>query len=436
MASKIFRDPVHGNLLIPRGLLLDLIDSPEFQRLRHIRQLGMCYTTFHGAEHSRFQHALGVLWLTLRVISVWQQEFDFALTPDERDCLCAAALLHDLGHGPFSHALEGVFVGVSHEWLGHHLIKTRMAPIFHKYGRDPQMVVDILRGHHPRLILHELISSQLDVDRMDYLQRDALYTGAKYGLFDCERIIYSLAPLIERGTGQEVLALHPKATEAVEEFLFSRYYMHWQVYFHRTVRSAELLLRAILERAHEVWTRDAGQLHIPPNLVFLFEQPLSGQPQLNPEFLSSFVALDDSDILQAVKLWSISADAVLADLAQRFLSRRLYKAIVHPGEGPVLDAIRSVVQGYFPEAESYYLREDIPWDVALQAPRGGTTRSPIRVYAKDGSWKELSRVTRTQAVQSLANTVAQSYLMIPPECRPQIETILLAAEEGTAGARF
>ena len=421
MASKIFRDPVHGNLLVPRGLLVDLIDSPEFQRLRQIRQLGMCYTTFHGAEHSRFQHALGALWLMQRVIAVWQQEFDFPLSPAERDSLCAAALLHDLGHGPFSHALERVFVGVSHEWLGHRLIQSRLGPIFHRYDRDPQDVIDILQGSSPRLVLHELISSQLDVDRMDYLQRDALYTGAKYGLFDCERILYSLKPIVDPASGCEVLGVNAKGTEAVEEFLFSRYYMHWQVYFHHTVRSAELLLRAILERAHEVWGRDPELLHLPPNLVFLFEHPLSGDGEPDPGFLDDFVALDDSDVLQAIKLWSKSRDGILADLTQRFLSRRLYKVIDHPGPGPVLDAIRSVVSGYFPDAEGYYLREDTPWDVGLNSP---PDRSPIRVVGRDGKWRELSEVTRTQAVQSLGDTIAQSYLMIPPECRPQVEQIL------------
>jgi HD superfamily phosphohydrolase len=423
VTSKIFRDPVHGNVLIPRGLLLDLVDSPEFQRLRQIRQTGMCYTTFHGAEHSRFQHALGVLWLCLRVVGIWREQFGFDLPPQERDALLAAALLHDLGHGPFSHALERVFVGVSHEWLGRQLILSRLAPVFVKHGLNPQTVVDILEGNHPRKVLHELISSQLDVDRMDYLQRDALYTGVKYGLFDCERILYSMMPMIESGTGVELLAIHPKGTEAVEEFLFSRYYMHWQVYYHRTVRSAELLLRAALQRADDVWRSDPDALHLPPNLVFLFERPpLDEEPDNN--FLHRFVELDDSDIHQAIKLWSRSRDPILADLSQRFLSRRLYKVIAHPGPGPVLEAIRSVVRGYFPDAEEYYLREDTPQDLGL------TTRAPLRVFERqgprdnEGSWRDLAEVTRTQAIRSLGETVAQSYLMVPPECRPQVERIL------------
>ncbi|MEW6277913.1 MAG: HD domain-containing protein [Candidatus Eremiobacterota bacterium] len=415
MREKILRDPVHGSLPIPFPVLLDLIDTPEFQRLRNIRQLGMCSTTFHGAEHSRFQHVLGVMWLMHRVLERWHLRGMASLSEEERHSACAAAMLHDVGHGPFSHALERVFSGVDHETLGHRIIRERLSPVLERHGLKAETVVAMLEGTHPRPVFHELLASQLDVDRMDYLLRDSLYTGVKYGLFDLERILHTLVPLQDPRSGL-VAALDLKGVDAVEEFLFSRYFMQWQVYRHRTVRSAEVLLRTVLERARHTFEVDPGSLHIPPNLRFLFQ---GGQPD-SPAFLDAFLDLDDFDLFHAIKTWRGSSDPVLADLSVRFVCRRPYKVLLHPGPGPAFEAVRALVQDRFGPAWPYYLREDAPEDSGWL----GETRLPIRVHLGDGRWEEFSHRTRTDAVLALAKTVRSDYLMLPPECRGRAVELL------------
>lgn len=404
---RTFRDPVHGDIQIPQGLLCELIDHPDFQRLRRIRQLGCCYSTFHGAEHSRFQHTLGVGWLALQVLQRWE------VGPEEAAATLAACLLHDVGHGPFSHALEHVFTAVDHEAIGHELIRTRFRLVLERHGIDPEAVVGILRGTHPRRLLHELISGQLDVDRMDYLQRDSLYTGTRYGLFDGQRILGSLTPIYDLELGCEVLALDSGAVEAVEAFFFSRYFMHWQVYFHRTVRATEFLLRAVLQRARQLGQESSRELRFPAELSFLFRDE-----GMTPGFLQSFVCSDDADVLQAIKRWQSSPDPVLSDLSQRFLGRRLPKVLVI-SEPEQAEAAVDLVKKRFPEVH-YYVGVDRPSDLALQ-----DHKAPVRVLTGRGrQWCHLAEVTRTGALQALSQRVSENFLMVPPECRDEVEKLL------------
>ncbi len=425
--EKVLRDPVYGNITVPWKVLLELVDSPEFQRLRNIRQLGMCFTTFHGAEHSRFQHALGVMWLMYRVLDLWHKNARIELPLQERQAACAAALLHDLGHGPFSHALEKVFSGVDHEVLGRQIVMERLAPILERHNIDPLMVVAMMAGTYERPVFHELLASQLDVDRMDYLQRDSLYTGVKYGLFDIERILHTLVPM---QSDTLYLAVDYKGTQAVEEFLFSRYFMHWQVYLHRTVRSAELLLRVVLERAHEVYRDDPDNLRVPANLLFLFERNAINQKQ----FLEGFLGMDDFDFFNAIKLWQQSPDPTLADLSRRFVGRRLFKALRHPGQGPVLAQVRHLVADQFGDQWRYYLREDTPGETTFGVYRPDSA-NPIRMLLRPPSqWQEISEVTRTDAILSLSQKANEGYLMVAPECRDQVFTLLHPSLEQTATA--
>ncbi len=416
--GKVLRDPVYGNLAVPYRVLLDLIDRPEFQRLRNIRQLGMCFTTFHGAEHSRFQHALGAMWLMYRVLERWEREQLCKLTPRDIQHACAATLLHDIGHGPFSHGLERVFTHVSHEKLGQRIVLSRLADVFRAHDLDPEAVVGMMAGTYPQPVFHELLASQVDVDRMDYLQRDSLYTGVKYGLFDCDRIVMSLAPLKEKN--RLLAALDPKGTEAVEEFLFSRYFMHWQVYFHRTVRSAELLLRVVLERARHAYRRDPGLLEVPRNLDFLF----SCEDTDSEEFLDGFLGMDDFDFFNAIKLWQSSRDPVLADLSQRSVQRRLFKALPHPGSGKALEGIKALAQEQFGDEWRYYVREDAPSSEGFGFSRPGRRTTPIRVLSEGGGWREISQVTRTDAIRALGQKVSVGYLMVAHELRDRATALL------------
>lgn len=411
---KTFRDPVHGDIQLPHGVICELIDHPDFQRLRRIRQLGVCYYTFHGAEHSRFQHTLGACWLTFQVVRNWTWQQQVELTPQELQATLCATLLHDVGHGPFSHALEHVFTGVDHESIGWELIRTRFRGVLERHGVEPEMVISILRGDYPRALLHELISGQLDVDRMDYLQRDSLFTGTRYGLFDVQRILSSMVSVYDLERGCEVLAVDAKAIEAVEAFLFSRYFMHWQVYFHRAVRASEFLLRAILERARALYVERPRRLVVPDGLRFLFE----GANGLTSEFLAGFIASDDSDVLQAIKLWQNGSDAVLADLSQRFLSRRLPK-VIEGGNPELQQAVRTIVARHFPLVDLYY-GVDRPSDLALES-----AKTPIRVLTGRGrQWSHLAEVTRTSALTSLSERVSQDLILYPPECRDEVERLL------------
>ena len=415
--EKVLRDPVYGNITIPAPVLLDLVDSPEFQRLRRIRQLGMCFTVFHGAEHSRFQHALGVMWLMHRILGHWQEQGLAEVGPEQRQAACAAALLHDVGHGPFSHALERVFSGVDHEVLGRRIVRRRLAPILERHGLDPCVVEALMAGTFEDPVYHELLASQLDVDRMDYLQRDSLYTGVKYGLFDIDRIIYTVIPMRERPGGPLVAAVDPKGTEAVEEYLFSRYFMHWQVYLHRTVRAAEVLLRVVLQRARAAWEQRPDALHLPPNLRFLFQEPKAEEDG----FLEAFLDLDDFDFFHAIKLWRRSRDPVLADLAGRFTGRRPFKALDHPGEGELLDRVREAARDCHGADWEWYVHEDTPSDRGYGVYEPGSARVPIRVLVEPPHrWREISEVTRTEAVLALARHVRRPLLLVSGEVRRRV----------------
>jgi len=419
---KTFRDPVYGDIQLPQGLVCELIDHPDFQRLRRIRQLGVCYNTFHGAEHSRFQHTLGACWLAYQVLRNWTWQEELELSPNEWNATLCAVLLHDVGHGPFSHALEHVFSGLDHESIGWDLIRTRFRPLLERHGVEPEMVIAILSGEHPRLVLHELISGQLDVDRLDYLQRDSLFTGTRYGLLDVQRILGSLYPVYDLELGCEVLAVDAKAIEAVEAFFFSRYFMHWQVYFHRTVRAAEFLLRAILARARSLGLERPQKLEVPGGLRFLFEEGLHSP--LSAAALQAFVVSDDSDILHAIKVWQSCHDRVLADLCQRFLARRLPKVV--SGGGPELaEAVRDIVRRRFPDHLELYFEVDHPSDLALE-----DARMPIRVLTGRGrEWSPLSQVTRTPALRSLGQRVSQSLILYPAECREEVASLHHSARD-------
>lgn len=417
-ASRTFRDPVHGDMQLPLGVLCDLIDTPEFQRLRRIRQLGMCFTTFHGAEHSRFQHTLGACWLAWQVLRNWTLHEEIELSDLEVKATLCATLLHDVGHGPFSHALEHVFTGVDHEAIGAELIRTRFRPILDRHGVAPELVVSILQGDYARAALHELLSGQLDVDRMDYLLRDSLFTGTRYGLFDVQRILSSLLPVLDLERGTEVLAVDGKAIEGVEAFLFSRYFMHWQVYFHRAVRAGEFLLRSILSRARKLYEEGGRRPEIPHGLRFAFEadphQPMS------PAFLSGFVASDDTDVLQAVKLWAHHHDRVLSDLCQRFLARSLPK-VLESDDPNLAERVRECVERRYGAVTDLYFCLDHPSDLVWEGER-----SPIRVLTGRGrEWRPLAEVTRTTALKAMGEPLSQTFIMFPPECREEVERLLL-----------
>jgi HD superfamily phosphohydrolase len=421
LSQRIYRDPVH-NIIPLRDdsaegqLMIRLIDTPEFQRLRRIKQLGLGMYTYQGAEHSRFTHSLGALHLMTRILDRLSERSEIDLA--DRAAARAAALLHDVGHGPFSHAMENV-LGVHHERLTVLAVtsaETGLGQALRSYSAElPERVAAIIEGSFKPAALAQLVSSQLDVDRMDYLLRDSLMTGAKYGLYDLEWIINALQ-IDEPGDRIYVAA---RGIFAVEEYLQARYYMFRQVYFHRTLRSAEAVLRSALRRALEL-VENGEPVWSAPGTAFekiLHRQTLS---------ITEHLEMDDSDVIFHMKQWQASDDQVLRDLSQRFVGRRLFKAIdldmPEAERQEFLDAARAVVVagGFMPE---YYFIEDRASDVpyyGYYTPEGVEPRT--RIYVEDGyarpQLREISEVS--QAVRGLGRGYELHRVCFPPEVKEEV----------------
>ena len=383
LTERIYRDPVHNIIRLRTDsdegeLMMRLIDTPEFQRLRRIKQLGLGLYTYQGAEHSRFTHSLGAFHLMSRVLDRLGEKHNFDSL--DRAAARAAALLHDVGHGSFSHVMEKV-LGFHHEkWTVEVVLSesTEIGQLLRSYSdKLPGKVAAIIEGKFQPAALGQLVSSQLDVDRMDYLLRDSLMTGAKYGIYDLEWIINALA--IDEENDRIYVAA--RGLYAVEEYLQARYYMFRQVYFHRTLRSAEAVLRAILRRALKLLESGETVWYAPDTA---FEKVL----RRNPLAITEYLEVDDSDVLFHIKQWQRSPDRILADLSRRFTGRRLFKAIdldMPLTEQPAfLSAARECVvrAGYDPD---YYFIEDRASDVPYYnyyTAAGAEPKSLI--YVEDG----------------------------------------------------
>src|SRR5262249_52248824 len=358
--------------------MVRLIDAVEFQRLRRIKQLGLGLYTYQGAEHSRFTHSLGALHLMTRILEQLSDRTNIA--PEDRAAARAAALLHDVGHGPFSHAMEKV-LNVHHEDITILAVmspETTLHQILKRHSSEmPLRVAAIIEGTFTPAALAQLVSSQLDVDRMDYLLRDSLMTGAKYGLYDLEWIINALQ--IDEDADRIYVAA--RGLHAVEEYLQARYYMFRQVYFHRTLRSAEAVLRSALRRALEI-VAAGGEVWCATGTAFeklLYHRTLS---------ITEHLSMDDSDVIFHMKQWQHGSDETLADLSQRFVNRQLFKAIdldmPQDERRHFLDTARAVVEGagFAPE---YYFIEDRASDVPYYGYYTADGVEPrTRIYVEDG----------------------------------------------------
>src|SRR3989449_3944258 len=308
MSERIYRDPVHNIIRLRTNtddgqLMIRLIDSSEFQRLRRIKQLGLGLYTYQGAEHSRFTHSLGALHLMTRILDQLTERHN--IDTADRVAARGAALLHDVGHGPFSHAMENI-LGVHHEQMTMKTVlsdETELGRLLHSYSRElPQRIASIIEGTFKPAALGQLVSSQLDVDRMDYWLRDPLMTGAKYGLYDLEWIINALQIDQER----DRIYVAARGVFAVEEYLQARYYMFRQVYFHRTLRSAEAVLRSALRRALEL-VEKGEPVWCAPGAAF--EKVLQRRRLTITEHLE----IDDSDVIFHLKQWQQASDPILRD---------------------------------------------------------------------------------------------------------------------------
>ncbi len=378
--EKVFKDPIHQYIYVQDRLIWDLINTKGFQRLRRIKQLGTSYYTFHGAEHSRFSHSLGVYEITRKIISLFERKQYKEWPKEERMLALVTALLHDIGHGPFSHSIEKVFQVNHEEWSKRIIIEDEdiRQLLIQVDGQFPQYVVDVLNKTYDTSIVIDLISSQLDADRMDYLLRDAYYTGVNYGTYDLERILRVLRPY------QGKLVVKDSGMHSVEDYLMSRYQMYWQVYFHPVTRSSEIILRKIFARAKELYSNQFSFSMLFEPIKHLFE----------PGFdIQAYMVLDDPFIYTQFYFWTKEKDPILSDLTTRFLHRRLFQYIdFTPYEKEKLEEIKGFLQsnGIDP---MYYLEVDSPSDLPYDIYRPGKEGriSPIYVLNQQGETIEISK---------------------------------------------
>jgi uncharacterized protein len=378
--EKVFKDPVHRYVHVRDRAIWDLIGTKEFQRLRRIKQLGTTYLTFHGAEHSRFNHSLGVYEILRRIIDdvfkgrpEWNEE--------ERLLVLSAGLLHDLGHGPFSHSFEKVF-DLDHEHFTQEIIlgDTEVNEVLSRVGANfPKKVAEVIAKTYENKQVVSLISSQIDADRMDYLQRDAYFTGVSYGHFDMERILRVMRPR------EDQVVIKHSGMHAVEDYIMSRYQMYWQVYFHPVSRSAEVILTKILHRAKHLHEKYYSFKHHPIHFYSLFEEEIS---------LEDYLKLDESIILYYFQMWQEEDDLILRDLCRRFMNRNLFQYVeFDPAKEYKKLAELSLLFKRCGIDPDYYLvvdsSSDLPYD--FYRPGEEEERLPIQLLLKNDEIRELSR---------------------------------------------
>ncbi|MBU6168191.1 MAG: HD domain-containing protein [Bacteroidetes bacterium] len=319
VTSKIINDPVYGFIQIPEGILLDLVNHRFFQRLSRIKQVSLGHYVYPGAHHTRFHHALGALHLMQEALTILKSK-GIAITQAEHTAACIAILLHDIGHGPFSHTLENTLIGVSHEKLS----LAFMEALNQEFGGKLTEAIAIFQRTHQKYFLSQLVSGQLDMDRLDYLSRDSFFTGVTEGVVGYSRIIKMLS--VANGE----LVVEEKGIYSLEKFLIARRLMYWQVYLHKTVLAAENMLVKIIERARLLHKRNSLQL-VPASFRYFMENEIKEDELIKDPLtlLYKFADLDDIDILAAIKGWQHEADRLLSFLCNALINRQLFKLKFH-----------------------------------------------------------------------------------------------------------
>ncbi|MCX8143398.1 MAG: HD domain-containing protein [Bacteroidia bacterium] len=343
---KIINDPVYGFVTIKNPLILDIINHPYFQRLRRIRQLGLTNLVYPGALHTRFHHAIGAMHLMQQAIETLRSK-GIKISEKEEEGALIAILLHDIGHGPFSHALESSIVnGISHEVLSDILMKK----LNQEFGNKLALAIAIFEDKYERKFFHQLVSSQLDTDRLDYLLRDSFFTGVSEGVIGTDRIIKMLTVVNDK------LVVEKKGIYSIEKFLIARRLMYWQVYLHKTVLSAENMLVKILLRAKELEQKYNYDLFATPALKFFLKNNFDKtQFEKHPQSLEYFVQLDDYDIMTSIKVWMNVDDFVLSTLCKKFIYRQLFRTILGNKKIPRddIDIIKQKVMKKYPQLQKH-----------------------------------------------------------------------------------
>ncbi|KAA9339680.1 HD domain-containing protein [Hymenobacter busanensis] len=405
--KKILNDPVYGFVSVPTELIFDLIEHRYFQRLRRIKQLGLTDFVYPGALHTRFHHALGAMHLMSLALRTLKDK-GVRISAQEGEAAQIAILLHDIGHGPLSHALEhAIFENVHHEDVSLHLMRLLNA----EFGGHLQLAIDIFQGTYPRPFFHQLVSSQLDMDRLDYLNRDSFYSGVKEGQPGADRLI----KMLTISPDDERLVLEEKAIYSVENFLVSRRVMYWQVYMHKAVTSAEQMIIRIMERARDL-TRAGVPVPASPELGYFLLHPSTMLDfEQDPAIMQRFVRLDDVDIWAAVKLWAAHPDFVLSFLAHSLLERHLFKITLAPE--PFDDDFKLGVTELIAEHFNLPLDEAALLMIAGRISNNAydTGGDTINVLTKRGHVIDAAEASDLPNIRALSKRVEKYYVCYPKE---------------------
>lgn len=397
---KIINDPLYGFIDIPDGLLLDIVKHPLMQRLTRINQLGMASVVYPGARHSRFLHSIGAFHLTGQAIMSLQQKGHF-IFDSEAEAVEAAILMHDIGHGPFSHVLEHTIIsGISHEDISLMMMEQINRDLNNQLG----LAISIFKDNYPKRFLHQLISSQLDMDRLDYLRRDAFFTGVSEGNIGSARIIAMLDMFDDN------LVVNYKGINPIENYLISRRTMYWQVYLHKTVVGYEKMLVSLLSRAKYL-TAMGGDVFAPPALSYFLRNDVDAEWfATHDEAFLMYQMLDDNDIMSAIKVWATGEDKILSTLATNILTRRLFKVEVfdEPVSQEYVDVIaRSISKKMgIPMEDTHYLVSVN----AIQKDTYDISDNSITIVMKDGTTKDIAEASEILNVQTLAKKNRKYFL--------------------------
>ena len=400
---KIFNDPIYGFISIPNELIYDLIQHPYFQRLRRISQMGLSYLVYPGANHTRFHHALGCMHIMQKAVDVLRFK-GVLISSEEENALYIAILLHDIGHGPFSHAMEKSIVeDVNHEAISL-LFMNRLNV---EFEGKLSLAIQVFKGDYDRKFMLQLISSQLDMDRMDYLKRDSFYSGVAEGNVNSERLIQMMNVV------DDVLVIEEKGIYSVEKFLLSRRLMYWQAYLHKTSLVAELILTKVLKRAKEL-TLKGGRLSCSEPLLFFLEHKITLE-NFDEDTLDLFSQLDDFDIISALKSWQKQDDFILSSLSKMIINRDLLK-IKLSSEKSATDDLIALKERF--AAENNISLQDCSYFIfkgKIKNQAYSQEAEPIRILMKDKTIEDVVSASDQLNLKSLSKLVTKYYVCFPKQ---------------------
>lgn len=398
--KKIINDPVYGFVNIPFELIYDLIEHSWFQRLRRIKQLGLSYLVYPGAQHTRFQHVIGAMSLTFQAVEILKSK-GIEITHHESESVCAAILLHDMGHGPFSHTLEGLII----KDVPHEAISLRFMELLNEqFDGKLTTAIEIFTNKYKKKFLHQLVSSQLDMDRLDYLRRDSFYTGVQEGSIGHDRIINMLNVV------NDELVIEEKGIYSVEKFLIARRLMYWQVYLHKTVVAAEQLLIKIIQRAQYLASQNEKLFATPALQYFLYNKIGKDEFYKNNEAFDNYCLLDDDDIFTSIKVWCNHKDNILSTLCNMLRNRKLPKVVLQnaPFEKTMVESYKFMAADNLDitmEEANYFVYTDSVQNKAYSA-----NNFHINILFKNGQVQDIADASDQYNIESLTKTVKKYFL--------------------------